>query len=75
MAGGLPSTGLPWTTYKATTSRCGVFRSPTYGAIDFNEDLAGPMYDSLMVAWNKIFKYVRTFLKSAHYNMKSVGNE
>jgi len=34
----------------------GTFKSPTAGLVDFNNDLAGPIYESIMVIWDRIFK-------------------
>jgi len=36
----------------------GTFKSPTAGLVDFNNDLAGPIYESIMVIWDRIFKWV-----------------
>ena len=50
--------GLHFSTYRATTHRMGSFKSPTAGLIDFNSDLVGPAYESFMVVWDKVFKWV-----------------
>ena len=50
--------GLHFMTYRATTHRMGTFKSPTAGLVDFNNDLAGPIYESIMVIWDRIFKWV-----------------
>lgn len=43
-------------TYRATTRRYGVYTSPTYGPVDFNEDLAEPMYRSMTIVWDRAFR-------------------
>jgi len=50
--------GLHFSTYRATTHRMGTFKSPTSGLVDFNSDLVGPMYESIMVVWDRVFKLV-----------------
>ncbi|XP_052816315.1 uncharacterized protein LOC128242920 isoform X2 [Mya arenaria] len=47
--------GLHFMTYKATTRRNGVYTSPTFGPVDFNEDLAEPMYRSMTIVWDRAF--------------------
>ncbi|XP_069113087.1 microtubule-associated protein futsch-like [Argopecten irradians] len=47
--------GLHWKTYQCTVRRQGVYKSPTYGAIDFNEQLSEPMYRCISVCWDKVF--------------------
>ena len=36
----------------------GTFKSPTAGLVDFNNDLVGPMYESITTVWDRIFKLV-----------------
>ncbi|WAR13064.1 SLIP-like protein, partial [Mya arenaria] len=47
--------GLSCKTYIATTRRNGVYYSPTFGPVDFNEDLAAPMYRSMAIVWDTAF--------------------
>nr|XP_034336655.1 uncharacterized protein LOC105330416 isoform X4 [Crassostrea gigas] len=47
--------GLHWCTYRATVRRQGVYSSPTYGQVNFNEDLTAPMYNSISIVWDKVF--------------------
>ncbi|XP_033730770.1 uncharacterized protein LOC117320229, partial [Pecten maximus] len=47
--------GLHWKAYQCTVRRQGVYKSPTYGAIDFNEQLSEPMYRCISVCWDKVF--------------------
>ncbi|KAH3768967.1 hypothetical protein DPMN_170188 [Dreissena polymorpha] len=49
------SGGLQFPTYRATVRRQGVFTSPSYGPVDFNEDLAEPMYRSMTIVWDRAF--------------------
>jgi len=43
--------GLYWSTYWATVRREGVFTSPTYGEIDFNQELCDPMEKEFTTDW------------------------
>lgn len=54
--------GLHWCTYRATVRRQGVYSSPTYGQVNFNEDLTAPMYNSISIVWDKVFRYQTTFV-------------
>ncbi|XP_066288368.1 uncharacterized protein [Branchiostoma lanceolatum] len=47
--------GLHYSTYKATVRRSGVYKSPTYGPIDMNEDLSSPLYNTITISWQKVF--------------------
>ncbi|WAR13060.1 SLIP-like protein [Mya arenaria] len=47
--------GLSCPTYQATTRRDGVYKSPTFGPVDFNEDLAAPMCWSFAIVWGEAF--------------------
>ncbi|XP_048745844.2 uncharacterized protein LOC125658551 isoform X2 [Ostrea edulis] len=47
--------GLHWCTYRATVRRQGVFTSPSYGNVNFNQDLTEPMYTSISIVWDKVF--------------------
>ncbi|XP_045194118.2 uncharacterized protein LOC123549787 [Mercenaria mercenaria] len=49
------SGGLHWATYRATVRRQGVYTSGSYGSVDFNEDLAEPMYRSMTIVWDRAF--------------------
>ncbi|XP_041039192.1 uncharacterized protein LOC121275693 isoform X2 [Carcharodon carcharias] len=52
---GLRPNGYPYPTYKATCDRNGTFTSPSFGTIDFNEELTHPMFTPLMVVWSEVF--------------------
>ncbi|XP_062595856.1 uncharacterized protein LOC134257231 [Saccostrea cucullata] len=56
--------GLHWCVYRATVQRHGVFQSPTYGPVNFNEDLTAPMYTRISIVWDKVFRYSTTDLIS-----------
>ncbi|WAR13087.1 SLIP-like protein [Mya arenaria] len=47
--------GLSCKTYIATARRNGVYYSPTFGPVDFNEDLAAPMYRNMAIVWDTAF--------------------
>ncbi|XP_062567678.1 nuclear GTPase SLIP-GC-like [Saccostrea cucullata] len=47
--------GLQFCAYRATVQRHGVFQSPTYGPVNFNEDLTAPMYSRISIVWDKVF--------------------
>ncbi|XP_052816525.1 uncharacterized protein LOC128243066 [Mya arenaria] len=47
--------GLSCPTYQATTRRDGVYKSPTFGPVDFNEELAAPMCWSFAIVWGEAF--------------------
>ncbi|KAL4234557.1 hypothetical protein ACF0H5_006198 [Mactra antiquata] len=48
--------GLHWMTYRAAVNRNGVLKSKTQsGNIDFNEDLAEPMYRCTTIVWDRAF--------------------
>ncbi|XP_052816838.1 uncharacterized protein LOC128243248 isoform X1 [Mya arenaria] len=47
--------GLSCKTYIATTRRNGVYTSSRFGQVDFNAELAAPMYWSIAIDWNKAF--------------------
>ncbi|KAL5022560.1 hypothetical protein ScPMuIL_001715 [Solemya velum] len=47
--------GLHWCTYRATVRRDGVFNSPSWGPVDFNEQLVEPMYRNISISWDKVF--------------------
>lgn len=49
-------TGYPWSTYKAIVSRLGAYKSKAFGDVDFNADLAGPVYASITITWDNVFK-------------------
>jgi hypothetical protein len=51
--------GLHFSTYCATVRRQGVFRSPAHGNVNFNQDLTEPMYTSISIIWDKVFRYVK----------------
>ena len=55
-ATGRKSTGLHFSTYRATVNRQGVFKSPSYGQINFNEDLTDPIYRCLTIVWDRVFR-------------------
>ncbi|ELU13237.1 hypothetical protein CAPTEDRAFT_212491 [Capitella teleta] len=47
--------GYAYRTYKAAVSHEGVFKSPTCGQIDFNENLASPFFSGITFIWNSVF--------------------
>ncbi|XP_061188894.1 uncharacterized protein LOC133197070 [Saccostrea echinata] len=47
--------GLHWCTYRAAVQRQGVYQSPSYGPVNFNEDLTAPMYTRISIVWDKVF--------------------
>ncbi|KAJ4310762.1 hypothetical protein N0V94_008285 [Neodidymelliopsis sp. IMI 364377] len=47
--------GLPWSSYKATVRRNGIFRSTTVGKCDFNSDLVDPIVKKLATGWERAF--------------------
>ena len=57
-ATGRKSVGLHWGTYRATVSREGIYKSPSYGQINFNEDLTDPIYKCLTIVWDRVFRLV-----------------
>jgi hypothetical protein len=51
--------GLHWRTYQATVRNRGVFTPRKKKEINFNQALTEPMYTSISIAWNKVFRYVK----------------
>jgi hypothetical protein len=50
---------FPWRTYRATVERNGEFTSQKYKDINFNEDLATPIYPRINIVWERVFRYVK----------------
>ena len=48
--------GLTQGTYKAVCRRGGVYKSAALGNINFNDELSGPLYREISIAWDKVFK-------------------
>ncbi|XP_064410092.1 uncharacterized protein LOC102357999 isoform X2 [Latimeria chalumnae] len=62
--------GFPYATYKATCARQGVFTSPSFGQINFNEELSEPLCTAISVSWDKVFNHL--LLDSLNKFKKSV---
>ena len=43
------------TKYQGTTQRDGHYESPSFGTIDFNEDLSEPVYAKITFTWESLF--------------------
>lgn len=52
-----PAKGYPFNTYMAAVPRHGEFRSPTYGYINFNEDLTNPILKQQAIVWDRVFNH------------------
>eukprot|EP01122_Echinamoeba_exundans_P016614 TRINITY_DN8479_c0_g1_i1.p1 TRINITY_DN8479_c0_g1~~TRINITY_DN8479_c0_g1_i1.p1 ORF type:complete len:1374 (+),score=380.54 TRINITY_DN8479_c0_g1_i1:97-4218(+) len=48
-------TGLHWASYRATVRRDGIFSSPAAGSVNFNQDLAEPIFRFISVNWDQLF--------------------
>nr|XP_013800790.1 PREDICTED: uncharacterized protein LOC106486693 [Apteryx mantelli mantelli] len=55
---GLPHCGYPYATYRAVCARQGVYSSVACGFIDFNEQLTEPIYSTISMTWNEVFRYL-----------------
>jgi hypothetical protein len=47
--------GLHWASYRATVRRDGIFASSAAGSVNFNQDLAEPIFRFISVNWDQLF--------------------